>query len=730
MRDNLNSRFVNYTLRLCFWSALCLFTMLVPSILFAQRGKIDSLKTLLSGRRDSSRVDCLNSLSLAHEYLGPDTALFYSSKAFDEASRIGYKRGMAVAINNQSRIAGYAFQDFAGQEEKSLYVIDNYKGINDKNVLIEAYLNLALALFAQGEFDRSEEMCLTIISLSTEFNNQKCMAESIAIRGAINLEKGNYGKSFEYFNESLKIFRSTNDSHNTAIVLVKMGDLYRFAGDHETALNYYFESLKHTTGPSLSWNPLVDLGDISYSVEQYDTNTRLQEQYMQVIKSLTIKSGTSTLSRVRKAELYTASGQFESALNLLAPELEKSIKRKIKAQTMRILLDMAKAHAGSRNFARASFYAHRLRNTAMANKARHYIRDADWQLYLIHDRLRNTDSAYYYYKQFTIVKDEIALDQFSNRLAIYKAATENENQQAQIELLNREKVIREQELQLREQQLKNESNFRNILFIGVVVCGLFAFIVFRNISLKQKNEANRRDLVEQELNVQRLESARINSELQQKATELEMQALRAQMNPHFIFNSLSSINRFILQNNRNQASEYLTKFSKLVRLILQNSQVSLIPLESELESLQLYLELEAVRFEHHFSYKVIIDNELDVMALRVPPLVIQPYAENAIWHGLMHKEDKGSLEIAIFQDADYLCCKITDDGIGRKKAQDLKSRSANSHKSMGMRITADRISLLQRQTTLQTLITITDLVLSDGTPAGTEVLLKLPLQYV
>jgi LytS/YehU family sensor histidine kinase len=156
----------------------------------------------------------------------------------------------------------------------------------------------------------------------------------------------------------------------------------------------------------------------------------------------------------------------------------------------------------------------------------------------------------------------------------------------------------------------------------------------------------------------------------------------------------------------------------------------MIPLESELESLQLYLELEAVRFEHHFSYKVSVDNELDVMALRVPPLVIQPYAENAIWHGLMHKEDKGSLAIAIFQDADCLCCKITDDGIGRKKAQDLKSRSANSHKSMGMRITAERISLLQRQTNQKALITITDLVLPDGNPGGTEVLLKLPLQYV
>lgn len=729
MPGNFSSRFVSNTVSLSSWSALCLFTMFVMP-LFAQRSAIDSLKMRLPVLRDSARVDCLNALSLAHLYLGADTALLHAQKAFDEASIIKYKRGMAVSLNNQSRIAGYALQDFSLQEEKSVNVIANYEDLPDRNVLIEAYLNLALALFAQGEFDRSNETCSTIISLSKESNNQKGLGESIAIRGAINLETGHYGKSFEDFNASLKIFKSIRDSYNTAIVLVKMGDLYRLAGDHETALSFYFQSLEHATGPSLSWNPLIDLGDVSYSVEQYDANTQLQEQYMQVIKSLTIKTGTPTFSRIRKAEMYIAAGEFENALHLLTADLEQVTKRNVNGQTMRIHLDLTKAYVGKKNFTSANLYARQLKRIAKEHKAKQYIRDADWQLYLLYDQLHNTDSAYYYYKEFTIIKDEIALDQFSKRLAIYKAATEHENQQAQIELLNREKLIREQELQLKEQQLKSESNFRNILFFGVVAFGLFGFIVFRNITLKQKNEAHRRELVEQELNVQRSESARIKSELMQQAGELEMQALRAQMNPHFIFNSLSSINRFILQNNRNQASEYLTKFSKLVRLILQNSQAPLIPLESELESLQLYLELEAVRFEHHFSYKVIVDNELDAMAVRVPPLIIQPYAENAIWHGLMHKEDKGSLTITIFQDAESLCCKIADDGIGRKKAQELKSRSANSHKSMGMRITADRITLLQRDTTLKTLITITDLVLPDGSAGGTEVLLKLPLQYV
>jgi LytS/YehU family sensor histidine kinase len=216
---------------------------------------------------------------------------------------------------------------------------------------------------------------------------------------------------------------------------------------------------------------------------------------------------------------------------------------------------------------------------------------------------------------------------------------------------------------------------------------------------------------------------------QHKASELEMQALRAQMNPHFIFNSLNSINMFILENNKLQASEYLSKFSRLVRLILQNSQEEFIPLGSELEALQLYLELESLRFENRFEYKISVNDDVDTTMLKVPPLIIQPYAENAIWHGLMHKKEKGHLEIKIYHQNETLFCKIIDDGIGRKKAAELKSKSASTHKSMGMQITADRIAMLQKANASSTQIKITDLVLPDGSAGGTEVLLKIPLFY-
>jgi LytS/YehU family sensor histidine kinase len=219
------------------------------------------------------------------------------------------------------------------------------------------------------------------------------------------------------------------------------------------------------------------------------------------------------------------------------------------------------------------------------------------------------------------------------------------------------------------------------------------------------------------------------TELLQQKTELEMEVLRSQMNPHFIFNSLSSINRFILQNNKTQASEYLTKFSKLMRLILENSQVPLITLESELESLKLYLDLEALRFNYRFGYKISVAPETDTSVLKVPPLIMQPYVENAIWHGLMHKEEKGQLDIEISREDEHLFVRITDDGVGRKQSASFRSKSATLHKPMGLRITEERIAMMERSFGRESNVTINDLVLPDGRPAGTEVTLKIPAIY-
>jgi len=135
-----------------------------------------------------------------------------------------------------------------------------------------------------------------------------------------------------------------------------------------------------------------------------------------------------------------------------------------------------------------------------------------------------------------------------------------------------------------------------------------------------------------------------------------------------------------------------------------------------------------LRFNYHFDYKISVPKDMDISALQVPPLILQPYVENAIWHGLMHKEEKGHLGVEISEEDDHLYFKITDNGIGREKAAVLASKSATKHKSMGLRITANRIAILQKSKTLEP-VTINDLVNADGTAAGTEVTIKMPVMY-
>lgn len=212
------------------------------------------------------------------------------------------------------------------------------------------------------------------------------------------------------------------------------------------------------------------------------------------------------------------------------------------------------------------------------------------------------------------------------------------------------------------------------------------------------------------------------------ARELELQALRAQMNPHFIFNSLTSINKFVLKNETAAASDYLTKFSRLIRMVLNNSKMSLISLEDELEMLRLYLEMEKLRFKESFIYCLDIGAKVDTAGIFIPPLLFQPFVENAIWHGLMHKQGQGRLDIRLRVEKNILICTISDDGVGRSFAKESTSKSAQKQKSMGIGITKQRLALINGgMEDDEENFHIEDLYV-DGTPAGTRVDLKIRIR--
>jgi ligand-binding sensor domain-containing protein len=217
----------------------------------------------------------------------------------------------------------------------------------------------------------------------------------------------------------------------------------------------------------------------------------------------------------------------------------------------------------------------------------------------------------------------------------------------------------------------------------------------------------------------------------QQIAETEMKALRAQMNPHFIFNCLNSIQKYILQQDHFAASQYLTRFSRLIRLILDHSNQDTILLSGELELLKLYVEMEQLRFNNRFDFIVKLDDDTAPELVAIPSMLIQPYLENAIWHGLLHKEGKGLLLLGFSRSGEsMLRVVIEDNGVGRAMAAELKSKQVLKKKSYGMQITGDRIAIINRTQNINASCEVRDLFDTAGRASGTRVELMIPLQLL
>lgn len=215
------------------------------------------------------------------------------------------------------------------------------------------------------------------------------------------------------------------------------------------------------------------------------------------------------------------------------------------------------------------------------------------------------------------------------------------------------------------------------------------------------------------------------NQLSKEIESVKMKALQTQMNPHFIFNSLNSIRAYMISNKTKEASEYLSKFSRLIRQTLEYSTEQFISLQQELKMLELYVHIEQLRFREQFGFQMQIEETLDTDELLVPPLIVQPFMENGIWHGLMQKKGEKRIQLDIKREGNYLHIILTDNGIGREASANTKSKTKK--KSMAIDLTSKRIELLQFEKNLESNVQIEDLYSEDGTAEGTRVKIKLPI---
>jgi tetratricopeptide (TPR) repeat protein len=264
----------------------------------------------------------------------------------------------------------------------------------------------------------------------------------------------------------------------------------------------------------------------------------------------------------------------------------------------------------------------------------------------------------------------------------------------------------QKEVQLLSLRLKNQRTLIYAFAFLVPLTVAVAFLMWRGSKLKDKRRI---------------------SEMNRQISEIQQANLRQQMNPHFIFNTLNSIQYYMYQHDKLATNNYLTKFSNLMRKVLENSQHTYIPLSDELNALTLYLELESIRFKDKFDYEIIVDEEIDPIMFKVPTMLIQPYVENSICHGLIPMETRGKVKIEIKLVNDYLTCTIEDNGIGRDAARDRRTERECNHNSLGTKIVTSRLDLVNSLYGSCLKTTYTDLKDTEGKPAGTKVEMQIPV---
>jgi len=274
---------------------------------------------------------------------------------------------------------------------------------------------------------------------------------------------------------------------------------------------------------------------------------------------------------------------------------------------------------------------------------------------------------------------------------------------SEVELMENKYELQQNELKL--MALDKESQVRKYMLMGLVGMMLFS-IVFVWMFIRQKNLKDKEERL-----------------------LLEQRLLRSQMNPHFIFNALSVIQSFIFKNNPKDAGRYLAKFSMLIRMILENSRKEYVPLDEEIASLEYYLDLQQLRFQDKFDYKIGLDEEIFPEQIAIAPMLTQPFIENAIEHGIQNKEGKGYLEMYFELKKDLLYFTLEDDGVGRTRSYELQEKR-QKHQSLSTQITKERLTIYHQKKKVPFMLNIHDRLNQTGEVIGTRVSIQIPYKHL
>ncbi len=633
-------------------------------------------------KNGTGRADMLMSIADAFRELSDFPHLLeYLLKATTEYEKEGNEIKLATTL----RRTGYYYLNlpyFPNAVQYFKESLSHFKQLGKQKEISELLVDIGHAYLLMQDSVHALIYLEDALSLNKKIGNTAGLARNFWILGDYNMKLSpNYSLAMEYFKRAKKLYEQVGDQVGVGWVLLNLSDLYKLAPDS-----------------------ILEIEAIR-PADKYTRSMENQKKCLQIFRELLPESEQLT-PLIVISEAYERTGKYDSSLHYF--KLYTSLREKtINAEKQKDVVRLE------------TKYQYGKKEDSL--KLEEDLLDEKLQKQLLLAKQQQ--------QQLTIANKERDLQ----RLVYLKTQADLQNEQLKRGEKEKQLTISEKEKLLKDAQLKTFSQETRldkfklqqqwIYSIGIFI--LVSLVAFYLIYSNRAREIKLKTEIAKEKIMQEKKEA----EFQRSLADISLTALRSQMNPHFIFNCLNSIKLYTTQNNTTAATEYLSKFSKLIRLVMENSRNDRISLRSELDALRLYIEMEVMRFKEKLAYAIQVDNNVEMDYIEIPPLLLQPYVENAIWHGLMHKEEGGKIDInvALQKDGSLLEINIIDDGIGRARSAELRSKTATKHKSYGMKVTSERIALINQIYKTGADVSIHDLVDNNGRPAGTQVTIQIPV---
>lgn len=590
---------------------------------------------------------------------------------------------------------------FLLQAKSQNRTIDSISGLIKSDVTdstkTKLLTDLSWEFITIGDYKTAIEKTNEAVVLSEKINYKKGLAQAFNMKGIVFWFQGDYPQALDYQYKALKISEEIGDKPRIAGSLNNIGSIFQEQGDLNQALEDQLKALK-------IYEELNAKHDIANLYNNIGVLYRKQNNFSVALeyhtKALKIREELKDMPAVAGSlnnvgVLYYEQGNYSEAAVYFQRALVVFQDLGDKKNISSLFINVGNNLFKQKKYQEALDNLNKSRLTASEIGNLEGLKEAEKSLSDIYEAINDNGQALIHYKNFIAIRDSVFNETKSKQIAEMRTKYELNQKEKEIALLTNEKKLKEIQLYA--------------IIIGLLLVAIIGFVLYNRYTLKQKLNAEKQKII-----------------IEKQLVEIEQRALLLQMNPHFIFNSLSSIGGLIYENKPKVAVKYLTMFSRLMRLILEYSLESAIPLSKEIELLKCYVELEQFRFEDKFDFKLTVDSNAPLEAT-IPPMLIQPHIENAVLHGLTNKEGKGLLELSIVCNNDKeIIIEVRDNGIGREKSAE-QSKKSTSHKSMATNITQKRLELINQSGNHSVQFKIEDLKNPIGSPEGTLVQLIISI---